>query len=408
MATHGRPRPAHVPVVRQDEVRRHNSSRVLRLIHIRGPVSRSDLTAETGLNRSTVGALTSALADAGLVREVVPVGRGVGRPSIVVEPAVDLVHVVAVNIAVDRTVGALVGLGGEVLRRGERRRDRKPVTPRHVVTELRGLIGELERGLPGGSLCVGICVSVPGLVRQSDGMVRLAPNLGWADVPLAQLLVDELPGTAPVHIANEADLGGLAEHLRGDAVDTANLLYLFGDVGVGGSTILDGRLLVGAGGYTGEVGHMVVNPEGRRCRCGSRGCWETEIGEDAVAAALGVPGQVLDADDVLRLGAEATGDPLAGVGHWLGVGVANLVNVLNPELVLFGGLLRGVFPLTEAHVRAALASSLVASHDDVRLETAGLGDDSNLLGAAERAFAPLLDDPFGVIERTRRDLVATD
>jgi len=397
--------PAHtgdVAAVRQDAVRRHNSSRVLRLLHVGGPETRSGLTAATGLNRSTVGALTRELAEAGLVHEVRTVGRGVGRPSIQVEPASDRVHAVAVNISVDRTVAAIVGLGGVVIAQASRKHDRSAVSPKRIVSEIRTLHRTLERRVGSKSVCVGVCVSVPGLVRQSDGMVRLAPNLGWSDVTLAPMLRDALDTTTPISIANEADLGGIAEQLRGQAAGVSNVLYLYGDVGVGGATILEGRLLTGAGGYTGEVGHMVVNPDGAACRCGSRGCWETEIGEDAVAAALGVPGTVLDADDVIERAAAARDEPLADVGRWLGLGVANLVNVLNPELVLFGGLLRGVFPVTEEHVRAALGTSLVASHDDVRLETVALGDDSNLIGAAERAFAPLLADPIGVLSATRR------
>ena len=109
----------------------------------------------------------------------------------------------------------------------------------------------------------------------------------------------------------------------------------------------------------------------------------------------------------LERATELGGEPLAEVGTWLGVGVANLVNVFNPELVLFGGLLRGVFRLTEQQVRDALGSSLVASHDEVRLESAALGDDSNLLGAAERAFAPLLEDPIGIVEKARAEVHAT-
>jgi len=390
------PGPARAAAATQ-EVRRHNLGGLLRLLHVHGPTSRSDLTAVIGLNRSTVRALTTELAEAGLVREAAPVGRGgAGRPSILVEPRSEHVWVLAVDVGVEHVTAARIGLGGVVLDRREEPLARGDGAVRAVLGRLRGLAEPLL--VAAGSSPVGIGIAVPGIVGVADGTVRLAPNLGWVDVPLGRLLAEALGTAAPVAVGNEGDLGVVAEHLRGVAAGASDAIYLSGEVGIGGGIILGGRPLTGAGGYAGEVGHMTINPAGRRCQCGRRGCWETEVGLDAVLLACGRP----DGSLAEVLAAHSAGDPAAGdgvrsVGRWLGIGVANLVNVFNPEVIVFGGLTRAIFPLMEASVRAELAGALTAPRGQVRLELPGLGADSSLVGAAELAFAPLLSDPLGAL-----------
>ena len=200
-------------------------------------------------------------------------------------------------------------------------------------------------------------------------------------------------------VGNEGDLGVVAEHLRGVAAGASDAIYLSGEVGIGGGLILGGRPLTGAGGYAGEVGHMTVNPAGRRCRCGRRGCWETEVGagRGAASPAAGRTARSRTCSPGTR---PATGRCTTGCarsGRWLGIGVANLVNVFNPEVIVFGGLTRAVFPLMEPSVRAELAGALTAPRGQVRLALPGLGADSSLVGAAELAFAPLLSDPLGAL-----------
>lgn len=382
----------------QDEVRRSNLSAVLRLLHLGGAQTRSHLTAVTGLNRSTVGDLVTSLAALGLVRERPGDVRGVGRPSLVVEPVSTSAAVLALDLRVERTIAALVGLGGEVFARAEcrhRSRDREP-----LIDEVVEVGREVLAQLPAGAVLAGTCAGVPGVVRATDGLVRFAPNLGWADVPLADVLRDRLgAGRGRVSVRNDADLGVLAEHLRGSARDSSTVLYLAGDIGVGGGVFVDGRPLIGAGGYGGEVGHMRINPTGHTCRCGARGCWETEIGYAALAraagdaAARGLPGLVEAAE---------RGDPLAlsafeGVAEWLGVGLVNLVNVLNPQSIVLGGHLGAVYAVAGEGVLAQLDSALPAARELVRIASSELGGDATLIGAAEVAFTMLLDDPAGLL-----------
>ncbi|ADP85005.1 ROK family protein [Pseudofrankia inefficax] len=410
------PRPHPSPAgIKQEELRRHNLSLLLRYVHLAGPTQRATLTAQTGLNRSTIGALAADLAStAGLVREESPdTHSGAGRPSLVVVPETERYQVLAFDLGVDRIIAARVGLGGALLSR-----EVVPLPPGErgftaVVDLTAATARRLAEALGPLTHCAGIGVAVPAVVRSADGFVRFAPNLGWEQQPLGAALraalVDALPdraiggpvGSPAVQVANDADLGALAEHARGVARGHDDIVYLSGQVGLGAGIICNGRPLRGHGGYAGEAGHMIVNPTGQRCRCGARGCWETEIGTDAILRAAGhEPG---DGGSVRAVVAEASaGDARARlalyeVSRWLAVGVGNLVNLFNPELVIFGGELRDLLEVVEHDVVGRMgAGGLTVSREHVALVPSALGGDSSLFGAAELAFAHLLDDPLGV------------
>ncbi|MFD0903894.1 ROK family transcriptional regulator [Actinomadura sediminis] len=395
----------------QEDVRRHNLGTLLRFVHLRGPASRATLAESLGLNRSTIMALTSDLTAAGLVREELPRGPGrrAGRPSLVVRPESTRVYVLAFEVAVDRFVVARVGLGGVILdrREGRRARDSDPAELLGtLVAGARSLVRKAERD----AVCVGAALGFPGTVRRADDAIMFGPNLDVGDLPLGDALSRRLGLGIPVSVCNDANLGALAEHERGTGVGCDNLIYLHGDVGVGGGIIVGGRLLGGDEGFGGEVGHMVVNPGGRRCACGSKGCLEAEVGERTLLFHAGReerPDMV--GRDAVRAVVDAAdrGDIVARealhrVGTWLGLGVANLVNIFNPGLVVFGGTLRDIYLGAAAQVRSVLAQgALAAPRDKVRLRTAALGDDTTLVGAAEFAFAEVLADPVQVLARLR-------
>jgi predicted NBD/HSP70 family sugar kinase len=389
-----------LPGQRSETVRRANLSAILRELHNRGPVSRSDLGARTGLTRSAVRGLIGELALAGLVSEERGTPQGTpGRPSPLVRPSPRCGIVLALEIAVDSLAVAAVGIGGEVLDvvRLDRPRDRSSVD--ETIADLASLARAVQRRLPDTDGMIGIGVAIVGIVRRDNGVVTMAPNLGWRDVPLAERLADALGTSLPIAVANEADLGALAELRRGAAVGSQHVLFISGEVGVGGGLIVDGAQLTGAGGFAGEVGHMPVNPDGRTCRCGSVGCWETEIGEGALLRRAGHPPDAgrEEVEAVLREAAAGAPDVLEAldaVGRWLGFGLAGLVNVFNPQVVVLGGLFGRIHPFVETTVATELDRlALPQTRDAVRVIPAALGVDAPLLGAAELAFEPLLADP---------------
>jgi len=227
----------------------------------------------------------------------------------------------------------------------------------------------------------------------------MAPNLGWSDVPLGHLLARSLDLGVPIALGNEADLGALGELRRGAAIGSDNVLFISGEVGVGGGLIVDGRPLTGAAGYGGEVGHFPVNRNGLACRCGSAGCWETEVGEGALLRLAGHPadGGRSEVDAVLREAADGLPVALAAldaVGRWLGYGLAGLVNVLNSQLVVLGGVFSRIYPFVAVPLAEEFdRRTLPASRALVRIVPATLGVDASLRGAAELAFDPFLGDP---------------
>ncbi len=199
-----------------DEVRRHNLGTVLERLHLSGGESRSDLVAATGLNRSTIGDLVGQLTDLGLVEETSdPSASGPGRPSPLVRTRPQGATVLAVELAVDSVAVATVGLGGHVYNRLRVDRPRGHRTPDETVLDVSRLAGPLLDALPARETLAGVGVAVVGITRRADGLVHLAPNLGWRDVPLGEMFAAELALGVPVMVANEADLGAWGEYRRG-------------------------------------------------------------------------------------------------------------------------------------------------------------------------------------------------
>jgi predicted NBD/HSP70 family sugar kinase len=384
----------------QEKVRRHNLSTLLRAVHETGPLSRAELTTHMGSSRSTIKDLVAALAELGLVGEERPDGArgGAGRPSLVVRARTDLVQVLAADVGVDRVDVALVGLGGRVVAR--RHAAFGPTRPSagDVVAAIGAIVDELLADPAVADRVLALGVSVPGVVRRADGMVRFAPNLGWVDEPFGRLLTRGGTGLQ-VQVGNDANLGALAEHRRGVSRGCDDVVFLAGEVGVGAGLIVNGQPMLGAAGYAGEVGHLVVRPEGRPCRCGARGCWETEIGSQAIARALGMADATSDElVPAIRAAGRAGGHELDEVGHYLGLGLASIVNAFDPRLVVLGGMLREVLRATPEVTRASLdAAALAATAGEVELAAPSLEGDAVLIGAAEMAWEDLLADPVALL-----------
>lgn len=385
---------------RSETVRRTNLSTILRALHADGPSTRSDLVRHTGLTRSAIRALTGELVLSGLAVEGVPTLDGTpGRPSSSVRANPAGAYVIALEIAVDTLAAAAVGLGDELhaLRRVELPRGHSGVE--EIAGILAGLAAEVRAAAPPNAILVGVGCAVVGVVRRSDGMVSMAPNLGWRDEALGGHLIRALDLDVPVSFANESDLAALAEIRRGAARGVKDLALVWGSIGVGGGLIVDGEPLSGVAGYGGEVGHLPVNPDGRPCSCGSSGCWETEVGARAILRRAGrsPEGGRAALDALLEDAERGDADALTAfdeTGRWLGIGLAGIINILNPTLVLLGGRLARAYPFVRSSLEAELdRRALPAARRLVRVIPTSLGDDAPLIGGAERAFEPLLADP---------------
>ncbi|MDN4614265.1 ROK family transcriptional regulator [Leifsonia sp. F6_8S_P_1B] len=382
-----------------DTVRRHNLATVLGMVHRDGPLARSALTRATGLNRSTVGALVAELVQQGLVLEREPrVGNRVGRPSPEVV-ADGRVVAFAVNPEIDAVTVGVVGLDGTVHRRLRRPTGHVP-SAREAVAMAAGMIDGLRQEPGRTSRVAGIGVAVPGLVREADGVVRLAPHLGWTDEPFAAELATAtgLPALA----ANDARLGADAERLFGAGRGASDLVYLNGGAsGIGAGVVVGGAPLTGVNGYAGELGHTLVNSSGVRCHCGAVGCLETEVSQQALLDVLGLASADAEELEAALTAAVASGDPrvIAEVDRqrgWLATALRTAANVFDPELIVLGGFLGVLHGLAPERLPELVAGqALAASAETLRIERSALGADILMIGAAEIAFRPLLAAPAG-------------
>ncbi len=379
---------------RNDHTRRNNLSALLTAVHYRGPLTRAQLTRDTGLNRSTIGGLVAELADLGLVVEDASAETGaVGRPSLIVRIRRE-VAAIAFHPDIDGLDSALVALDGTVLARRRRAFDEAP-TPAlaadAMVEEARALLrrSPVER-------VVGTAVAVPGLVDADGGTVVHAAHLGWRREPLGARLAEPLG--VPVAVGNDANLGLRAEWSFGAARGADNVVFLNGSSsGIGGAALVGGVMLRGGRGYGGEFGHMLVRTPGRECSCGRRGCLETEVSAARLAEVAGVStGAVAGGLGELAGDDAAVAREVDRQAALLGTAIANLECAFDPDAVLLGGYLGDLYECRAEEIgRVVQTEAFRPDAEGALLGAAALGRDLRVIGAAERAFAPLLLDPAG-------------
>jgi predicted NBD/HSP70 family sugar kinase len=372
-------------------LRTQNLSQLLTMVHRNGPLSRSDLTRRSGLNRSTVGALVSALADRGLVLETEPTVEGrVGRPSPIVH-ANPGIAAIAVNPDIDALTVGVVGLGGRVHERLRRETGGLPSLD-DAVQLTREIVADLQPVLSGLDRITGVGIALPGLVNAGSGRVLVAPHLGWHDTDLLGPFEDALG--LPAVAANDAALGSLAESIFGAAIGVGDAVYLNGSAsGIGGGIVTGGAQLVGSRGYGGELGHTLVSPGGSPCHCGRAGCLDAEVRLERLLDAAGLSGGGIEAlervlaDDpgpVVRREAERQLDLLA-------VALVNFVNIFDPRLIVLGGFLGSLVDVHGSRLADAVNAGALAG--GVAVRRAALGPELLLVGAAELALQPLLASP---------------
>ncbi|MBR8744559.1 ROK family transcriptional regulator [Nocardiopsis sp. MG754419] len=381
-------------------VREANLRSVLRTVRELAPCSRAAVASATGLNKTTVSSLVADLIGRGLIRETGETSqRRVGRPGVLLALDDRSVAAVGLEVNVDYLSVVAVDLMHRALRERHVPLDARAAGAEECARRIAAVVREFTQdpALRGRGV-VGVSVAVPGLIDVPSGIVTRAPNLGWRDVPLGDLVRGSLAGV-PVLVDNDANLGAMAEFRIGPCAGTPDLVYLTGEVGIGAGVLTGGELLRGAGGWAGEIGHLEMEPGGPECSCGRQGCLEALAGVEAIlreALPDRAPGRPLSGGDVAALVAVAVeraegADPvalgaLARAGAWLGRGVAALVNVVNPGAVVLGGYFVPLAPWLLPPCReAALARSFAPRAGGCRVEPSELG-----LSAAARGGAGVM------------------
>ena len=288
-------------------------------------------------------------------------------------------HAVGVDVGGTKAVAVRLGPDGMVL---DRARVETPADD--VPALLAAMLDVTQAVLDPGVTVIG--VGAAGLVEAGTGRIRYAPNIAWREVDLIHVLS---PCGLPVVVDNDCTAATVGELVAGAARGVANLLYVGVGTGIGGGLVSEGRVIRGAHGFAGEIGHIVVDPGGVRCGCGMIGCWETVASGSAITR-LGREQLAPDIDGADVVAAARDGDHVAAkimemVGARLGAGIGGLVNVLDPEVVVVGGgaAVGAGELLLEPARRAFVATVEGAGHrPGVPLLSAALGADGAAIGAA--------------------------
>ncbi len=396
--------------VNHELMRQQNLSGILHHLHEKAPISRAELAKLIGLNKATVSSLISELIDSQFVYEVgVDSLKRSGRRSVLLKINPARGCIVSGEIGADFVSIICTNFAAEIVW-SHRERIRKRTRQASVVERTQSLMKEAtEIGRNKCGQVVGVVLGAPGLVDRRTGELLFAPNLGWKNVPLGEMLRQSFSTMA--FVDNEANLGALGEQYFGKAKGYDEVLYISAGVGLGGGVVHEGKLMKGSTGFAGEFGHMTMDPRGELCGCGNRGCWETQVSQSALFRhikesietgassvlnemvsrnPLTVP-KVVEAarnDDHVALAA------LKKVGRDLGIGIASLVNALNPRLVVFGGILSlaGEFllPVAREELRAR---ALRWVESDMQIELSRFGLDSCVMGGVAKVYQSALSAP---------------
>ncbi|MDP9799781.1 putative NBD/HSP70 family sugar kinase [Catenuloplanes nepalensis] len=380
--------------VRQASLRQHNLRLVLAQIALSSPQSRADVASATGLTRATVSTLVDDLVSGRLLREVSPAPRtGAGRPGVgLVLNDADGPAGLGLEINVDYLAACVLDLSGAVRHREIQAGDRRGVSPALVLSTTASLAARAHAAAQDQGLTIaGTAVAVPGLVSP-DGTIRLAPNLGWREVNTSGFT----PG--PLTVENEANLAALGELHYGSPSGSSSFLYVSGEIGIGAGIVLDGSLFRGARGWSGELGHVAVHPDGPACRCGARGCLEQYAGQEALLP----PGRSVDDLAAAALSGDAAAlDRLSAAASALGVTIAGVINLLDVDTVVLGGIYAPLAPWLSPGIEAQIASRvLTASWSPVRVRAAGLGSDAAVIGAAGAIIRAVHEEPAAWLTET--------
>jgi predicted NBD/HSP70 family sugar kinase len=390
--------PAH-----QQLLKRHNLALVLG--HLAGApnLSRAQLAAGTGLTKATVSTLVCALVAAGLVVERDPARGLIGRPGSPLALNAEGPAGLGIEINVDYVSACVVDLTGTVRLRDKIVSDNRLVAPEAVLDRAAQAATRLVAKAEAAGLSVcGLGVGVPGLV-DFDGVLHRAPNLrDWEGIAAAEVLRDLIDRPLrSVYCDNEANLAALGERWFALSEDTADFVFVSGEIGVGAGIVIGGQLFRGVRGLGGELGHVTVDPNGPRCSCGSRGCLEAVAGREALLAsaglALGGAGARGGTEELVSraiVGEPETLVALNNAARAIGVALAAFLNVLDLPTVVLGGFYAELAPWLIGPVTDELAVRVVnSSWSSTEVVASSLGDQASVKGAAGITVRRIIDDP---------------
>jgi predicted NBD/HSP70 family sugar kinase len=398
----------------QTLLREINLSSVLRYIHSNAPISRTQLAAVTGLNKSTVSSLIDELTERGLVCQTGTETSGIGRPASLLELNPEAGCIIGVEYGVDFALVILANFGGEVIWRSQEAAD-----PSEGQVAMTAKVFKLvDQAIDVCNIrqlrLLGLGIATPGTVQVDDGFLVYAPNLNWRDVAFAKIYSERYPNLR-VYVDNDANTAATGEHLFGVAQRNQDFIFLFSGVGIGAGLFLNGGLYRGQNGFAGEIGHSTFMTETiqRSCQCGKRGCWETYANQSSIIDRIRVqlqeerssmlgnlfldqstPISMREIQQAAESGDAVTMEALNETGQAMGVGVANIINIFNPSLVVIGGLISSVAQFMLPGIMESMVHhTLPEFHQKVQVKLSAFGSDSSVIGAVATVVEAIFSKP---------------
>jgi len=375
-------------------MKRHNVHLVINTIMQRGPISRTELRDRVGLTAATVINITNDLLERNIIlQEGLAAASSKGRKALVLNVNPTAFYTLGVSLTTRRIMVGLADFSGEIV-------DYVDVTIRNTITpeEALDIIAQksdmlLSRHQVPPEKLVGMGVAAPGPLDAHTGLITVPPDLpNWRNVPLQKLLEERLQ--IPVRVANESNAAALAEYAAGDEGEFVFFISLF-RLGVGGGLVLGGESLLGFHGSAGEVGHLLVQPGGRLCGCGSHGCLEAMISEDALleAAAAGGAGEITLEELFAR---SKAGDPVCysvvkQAADYLTMAICDVVHMVSPSRIVLGGPLAEMSPqLADLAFQQVHSRSYPHDYSNIHLQLSSFKGQVFLRGAVSIAAGELM------------------
>lgn len=374
----------------QQLVKVNNKSLVLQTIKDHGPLSRADISQRLGLTKGTISSLVNELLNEYLCYETGPGESSGGRRPVMLLFNQSSGYSIGIDLGVNYILGILTDLSGNIVH--EDKYHFHTTSYKNIVVDIKKLIQYLITNCPVSNYgVVGIGIGVPGIVDK-QGVILLAPNLKWKNNDLQKDIKKEFK--LPVIIDNEANAGAYGEKFFGAGRNFEDVIYISAGIGVGVGFILKNELYRGMNGFSGEMGHMIIQTDGKECSCGSRGCWELYASEKALLheAKLILDSQLkqeeLTLENLIELAKtnNKIKDLFTHVGNYLGIGINNIINTFNPEQIIIGNRLAMAKPLLEKPLKQIIKSFTLKQHQvNLEITFAELSIYSSALGVSAYA-----------------------
>jgi predicted NBD/HSP70 family sugar kinase len=371
-------------------VKKINQKVLLNEIVSNSPISRASLSEITGLNKSTVSSQISTLIEKNLIFEIGQGQSSGGRKPVMLVFNKNAGYSIGIDVGVDDLNGILTDLQGNIVLEDHRQLenpDAKTIKDQ-LYSMIKGFISQMPESPYG---LIGIGLGVPGLVN-NEHQIILGPNLNWyKDIDLKKVLEQEFH--VPVFIENEANAGAHGEKEFGAAQNYENLVFVSVGTGIGTGIIINNELYRGNVGFAGEMGHLTIDLNGPKCRCGNRGCWELFASEKALQKSL--PDH-MSKQEIINLANQNDSEVLSALqnfGYYLGIGLVNVLNTFNPQAVVIRNDMIEALPIVLNSLRNSISSRIIDQlGSSYELLLSSLGKNATALGASSLVIEHFLEN----------------